>query len=254
MTEKELIEIQIAHLQGQIKEKQEKLKELEKIKSPVEEGYKKVFGYYPVTDIGDAYWEYFQKGYEQAQKDYKVGEFQEPEKEPEELMEKLGFVKNSDGNWTAQPLVETAQERGERVHNEMEEAYKKWWGEYPTNTWQVDVNRWDAFQSGYNAAYEEKVSEWKPTPQTPEQVADGLKEAFREAVKQGVVSSSTKSKTLTDLIYRWWEDVFTTHSDWDMETSIANLVDEISLWLPTEHETNSYKWNECIRTIREKLR
>lgn len=29
-------------------------------------------------------------------------------------------------------------------------------------------------------------------PQTPEQVADGLKEAFREAVKQGVVSSSNK--------------------------------------------------------------
>jgi hypothetical protein len=25
-------------------------------------------------------------------------------------------------------------------------------------------------------------------------------------------------------------------------------------WLPTEHDTNSYKWNECIRTIREKLR
>jgi hypothetical protein len=90
-------------------------------------------------------------------------------------------------------------------------------------------------------------------PQTPEQVADGLKEAFREAVKQGVVSS-TKSQNLTDLIYDWWSDVFTTHSDWDMETSIENLVDEISLWLPTEHDTNSYKWNECIRTIREKLR
>jgi hypothetical protein len=91
-------------------------------------------------------------------------------------------------------------------------------------------------------------------PQTPEQVADGLKEAFREAVKQGVVSSHTKPKTLYDLIYDWWGDVFTTHSDWDMETSIENLVDEISLWLPTEHDTNSYKWNQCIRMIREKLR
>ena len=100
----------------------------------------------------------------------------------------------------------------------------------------------------------QKPKEYQPTPQTPEQVADGLKEAFREAVKQGVVSSSTKPQNLTDLIYDWWEDVFTTHSDWDMETSIANLVDEISLWLPTEHDTNSYKWNECIRMIREKLR
>jgi hypothetical protein len=171
----------------------------------------------------------------------------------------------------------------EKTKSPAEEAYNEWYGEYPTNTWQGDVNRWDAFQAGYNAAYEEKAQErgerlhkdvercvresvkwceehpdkdpldWLK-PQTPEQVADGLKEAFKEAVKQGVVSSSTKSKTLTDLIYDWWEDVFTTHSDWDMETSIENLVDEISLWLPTEHDTNSYKWNECIRTIREKLR
>lgn len=28
----------------------------------------------------------------------------------------------------------------------------------------------------------------------------------------------------------------------------------IEKWLPTEHCTNSYKWNECIRTIKEKLR
>ena len=201
MTDKELIEIEIAYFQEQIKVKQKKLKELEQTKSPVEE------------------------------------------------------------------------------------AYNEWYGEYPTNTWQGDVNRWDAFQAGYNAAYEEKVSEtaqergerlhkdvercvresvkwceenpdkdpldWLK-PQTPEQTEQGLKEAFREAVKQGVVSS-TKSKTLTDLIFDWWEDVFTTHSDWDMETSIENLVDEISLWLPTEHETNSYKWNQCIRMIREKL-
>lgn len=63
-----------------------------------------------------------------------------------------------------------------------------------------------------------------------------------------------KSKTLTDLIYRWWEDVFTTHSDWDMETSIEDLVDQIELWLPKEHDTNSYKWNQCIKTIKDKLR
>ena len=141
----------------------------------------------------------------------------------------------------------------EKTKSPVEEAYKDWWGEYPTNTWQVDVNRWDAFQAGYNAAYEEKVSEWEPTPQTPEQVADGLKEAFREAVKQGVVSS-TKRETLTDVIWNWWEDVFTTNSNDDMETSIDDLVFRIEAWLPKEHDTNSYKWNQCIRMIREKLR
>ena len=129
----------------------------------------------------------------------------------------------------------------EQTKTPCEEAYNEWYGEYPTNTWQGDVNRWDAFQAGYNAAYEEKVSEWKPTPQTPEQVADGLKEAFKEAVKQGVVSSSTKPQTLSDLIYDWWERVFGDTDD--TETCIENLVDEISLWLPTEHDTNSYKFS-----------
>ena len=42
----------------------------------------------------------------------------------------------------------------EKTKSPVEEAYKDWWGEYPTNTWQGDVNRWDAFQAGYNAAYE----------------------------------------------------------------------------------------------------
>ena len=145
----------------------------------------------------------------------------------------------------------------EKTKSPVEEAFKDWMGVYPPTNPSVDNIfdiRWRAFQKGYDAAYEEKVSEYQPTPQTPEQVADGLKEAFREAVKQGVVSSHTKSKTLTDLIYRWWEDVFTTHSDWDMETSIEDLVDQIELWLPKEHDTNSYKWNQCIRTIKEKLR
>ncbi len=168
----------------------------------------------------------------------------------------------------------------EKTKSPVEEAYKDYWGEYPeTENRACGGPRWEGFQAGYNAAYEEKVSEtaqergervhnemeetikihdgygvvdYQPTPQTPEQVADGLKEAFREAVKQGVVSSSTKQKSLYDVIDDWWNDIFTT--GWDDRTCINNLVDEISLWLPTEHDTNSYKWNECIRMIREKLR
>ena len=140
----------------------------------------------------------------------------------------------------------------EKTKSPVEEAYKRVYGNYPV-TDDTDGD-WENFQAGYKSAQKDyKVGEWEPTPQTPEQVSDGLKEAFREAVKQGVVSS-TKRQTLTDLIYDWWEDVFTTHSNLGMETSIENLVDEISLWLPTEHYTNSYKWNECIRMIREKLR
>jgi hypothetical protein len=109
----------------------------------------------------------------------------------------------------------------------------------------------------------QKPKEYQPTPQTPEQVADGLKEAFREAVKQGVVSS-TKSKTLTDLIYDWWEDVFTTNSNDDMENCIGRLVYWIEEWLPKEQSAagsqNAYVectvegFNDCLTKIKGKLR
>ena len=162
-------EEEIEKVKAQIKVLEKKLsflEELEKTKTPCEEAFKRVYGFYPET-YEDS-WSSFQDGYIASQKDYKVGEFQE-----------------------------TAQERGERVHNQMEETIK---------------------------------------------IHDGY----------GVVSSSTKPQTLSDLIYDWWDRVFGDTDD--AETCIDNLVDEISLWLPTEHETNSYKWNECIRMIREKLR
>jgi hypothetical protein len=32
------------------------------------------------------------------------------------------------------------------------------------------------------------------------------------------------------------------------------IVDAVEGWLPKEHDTNSYKWNECIKMILGKLR
>ena len=55
----------------------------------------------------------------------------------------------------------------EQTKTPCEEAYKNWWGEYPSNTWQCDVTRWEAFKMGYNAAYEEKVAE-EPIPEEKE--------------------------------------------------------------------------------------
>ena len=143
----------------------------------------------------------------------------------------------------------------------------------------------ESFQAGYEFAYQQNVSEWEPTPQTPEQVADGLKEAFRTAIKEGIIPEIKQptdelieklvkkppeflkfelGKTLTDLIYRWWEDVFTTHSDWDMETSIEDLVDQIQLWLPKEQSAAGSQsigveelvqgFNDCLNKIKSKLR
>ena len=63
--------------------KLELLKEMEKHKTPCEEAYKRVYGFYPET-YEDS-WSAFQDGYIASQKDYKVGEFQPTPQEPEEL-------------------------------------------------------------------------------------------------------------------------------------------------------------------------
>jgi len=64
----------------------------------------------------------------------------------------------------------------EKTKSPVEEAFKNWMGVYPPTNPSVDNIfdiRWRAFQKGYDAAYEEKVSEWKPTSQTPDQVEEG---------------------------------------------------------------------------------
>ena len=36
--------------------------------------------------------------------------------------------------------------------------------------------------------------------------------------------------------------------------SCDEIVDAVEKWFPKEHDTNSYKWNECLKLMREKLR
>ena len=204
----------------------------------------------------------------------------------------------------------------EKTKSPVEEAYKDWMGEYPPTTPSVDNTddiRWRAFQMGYNAAYEEKVAQepekepekWDVVreslkwceehpdknpldwvkPQTPEQVADGLKEAFREAIKQGIIPEVNKptdeliekliknppkflkfelGQSLTNLIYDWWEDVFTTNSNDDMENCIGRLIYWIEEWLPKEQSAAGSQslgvedmvegFNDAIKKIKGKLR
>ena len=76
---------EIEELKAQIKVLEAKLsflKEMEKHKSPCEEAYKRVYGFYPET-YEDS-WSSFQDGYIASQKDYKVGEYQPTPQEPED--------------------------------------------------------------------------------------------------------------------------------------------------------------------------
>ena len=132
----------------------------------------------------------------------------------------------------------------------VESAYKRVFGDYPPTTPSVhnfDDNQWFAFQKGYSCGY-----------------GDGLENSNEISKKIVDKPEEKQSKTLTDIVYRWWSDVFTTHSDWDMETSIEDLVDRIELFLPKPQSAADYQsltaanmvegWNNCLKQIKDKLR
>ena len=78
------------------------------------------------------------------------------------------------------------------------------------------------------------------------------------------IEKKKETQNLTDLIFDWWEDVFTTNSNDDMETSIDDLVERIKHWLPKEQSAtgsqNAYVectvegFNDCLTKIKGKLR
>jgi len=267
-TERLLEGLYYNHIQVK-KEKEQRTKT-----TPVEEAYKDWWGQYPELETDSQYddtrWQGFQAGYEFA---YAIST-------AKEVMEKVQ-EEQEDNEWKS-----VALRFGEKLSGYLSDGYY----ELSPAAW----FRWAVFTYGKEQQVKEVVRESKKwceehpdkdpldwvKPQTPEQTAQSLKEAFVEAQQtenwketQKLIDEEdndknfknsldiikewrekNKPQTLSDLIYDWWSDVFTTNSDWDMETSIENLVDQISLWLPTEHDTNSYKWNECIRLIRENLR
>ena len=167
-----------------------------------------------------------------------------------------------------------------------ETAYKKVYGKYPPTTPSVsnfEDNRWSAFQSGYSCGYGDglensndfTISE-ESFQEESERIRRNLKTSLQELSNgdvrpiDDVVKEAKKelvekqSKTLTDIVYRWWEDVFTTHSDWDMETSIADLIDQVEQFLPKQKFGSSQNvlgdvdivegFNDCLKKIKSKLR
>ena len=175
----------------------------------------------------------------------------------------------------------------------VEAAYKRVFGEYPPTTPSVhnfDDNQWFAFQKGYSCGYgdsltndkEEKLllkkifQEERERQEENERIERNLKTSLQELSNgdvrpiDDVVKEAKKelvekqSKTLTDILYRWWDDVFTTHSDWDMETSIEDLVDQVEQFLPKQKSASSQNvlgdvdivegFNDCLKKIKSKLR
>ena len=164
----------------------------------------------------------------------------------------------------------------------VEAAYKRVFGDYPPTDPSVhnfDDNQWFAFQKGYSCGYgdiltndkEEKLLLKKIFQEERERIERNLKTSLQELSNgdvrpiDDVVKEAKKelvekqSKTLTDILYRWWGDAFTFHSDWDMETCIEDLVDQVEQWLPKQTdvcEEYSYETgrNSVIGVIKRNLR
>jgi hypothetical protein len=91
----------------------------------------------------------------------------------------------------------------------------------------------------------------EPTPQTPEQVEQGLRDAMKKAKEDGVFDEP-KPPTLLDIVYEWCDD--------DNDLPCEELVNRIKKWLSDEIEyeygDGDYDkgWNDALCTIKEKLR
>ena len=45
------------------------------------------------------------------------------------------------------------------------------------------------------------------------------------------LKENRKGKSIRDIIDRWWCDVFSTRTDWDADTCIDDLADQIELYI-----------------------
>jgi hypothetical protein len=155
----------------------------------------------------------------------------------------------------------------EKHRSPAEEAFKEVYGYYPEV---CERSVWVAFQKGYEEAQKDyKVGEYQPTPQTPEQVEQGLRDAMKQAKKDGVFDEP--SKPMDDAINRLIEK-YKSQKLWNMMRNelgysidcCDEIVDAVEEWLPKEQsaagsqntfvECNVEGYNDCLREMKEMLR
>ena len=215
-----------------------KYKRVEEPKSPAEEAYKEVYGWYPpttssVSNYEDNRWSAFQNGYNASQ---------EPEKQ-----QKWDVVRES---------VKWCEEHP----NESVEDYLK-----PKTPEQTEKSLKEAFVKA------QQTEEWKET----QRKIDAPKESWMNKSDEELIAILEKNppdclkfvmgKTLEQIIERWWCDTFTgTHEKWSMEECIDDLIDQIELFLPRSQSSEGTQnidtvvaveaHNELLQKIKSKLR
>jgi len=261
MTEIEKTKQEIKMLQSKL----EFLEELEKTaRTPIAQGYKAVFGTYPnigenSTDFDIQSWNIFQYAWEQARLFF----------EPKDTEAECPNVPENN-EWKTVALL-----FGRKLPVILPYSYD----ELSPNAWY----RWVVFNC--DEIQRDIESGYHPTPQTPDKIEENLREAFKK-VQQTEGWKETQRKidsnyddmvknppeflkfelgqSLTDLIYDWWEDVFTKNSNDDIENCIGRLVYWIEEWLPKEQSAAGSQnvdveflvdgFNNCLKKIKSKLR
>ena len=159
-----------------------------------------------------------------------------------------------------------------------------WWKQIERHKSPMNIVTDDVTRNVLEGLWYDEVKKDKPTKPMDE-VVDRLENKYKDAEENSasymtdeVVERVMKrweenppeflkfelGKTLEDLITRWLCNVLTTHDDWDMETAIDDLVDQIQLWLPKEqsHEGTQDSsvidlvdgYNDALTKIKSKLR
>ena len=257
-----------------------------KSKSPVEEAYYSVYGWYPpttssVSNYEDNTWSAFQDGYIASQKDYKVGEFQHLNEELLKSKEKEMIKKNLKTslqelvNGDVRPIDDVVRETKNQQIKELVRESVKWCEEHPDESVedylrpktpeQTEKSLKEAFVKA------QQTEEWKET----QRKIDAPKESWMNKSDEELVAMLEKNppdclkfvmgKTLEQIIERWWCDTFTgTHEKWSMEECIDDLIDQIELFLPRSQSSEGTQnidtvvaveaHNELLQKIKSKLR
>jgi hypothetical protein len=158
------------------------------------------------------------------------------------------------------------------------------------NTRKDLMTKWlhSAFLTGYNTGRCSKtMTEYQPTPQTPEQVAQGLRDVMKQAKKDGVFDvvdepdwydevewdeKDNPTSYITDEVVNRLMEKYQSQKLWNIlkdkwgfsEDACGDIVEAVAEWLPKEQSAAGSQnvdtellvdgFNDCLRKMKEMLR
>ena len=247
-----------------------------KSKSPVEEAYYSVYGWYPpttssVSNYEDNRWSDFQNGYNAAYEEKVVEKETEREMIKRNLKTSLQELVNGD----VRPIDDVVRETKNQQVKELVKESVKWCEEHPNESVEdyLRPKTPEKTEKSLKEAFvkAQQTEEWKET----QRKIDAPKESWMNKSDEELVAMLEKNppdclkfvmgKTLEQIIERWWCDTFTgTHGKWSMEECIDDLIDQIELFLPRSQSSEGTQsvytevaveaHNELLQKIKSKLR